>query len=152
MTQRPFSILTLSMCSRTVHGIGRCVQQAWLVKTHDLQCSWAVLNDLKQKFRDFRPFCGVEHSAQCLFFEIWRFYVHGNNNQNSLEHISHVLHVHRLLHAFVEDLYLLIYTWPLVCVHKQKVHGLQQVWLIGMVNKNSLLVTLVGCAKRFEAY
>ena len=36
----------------------------------------AVLGYLKQtkdSFRDFQPFGGVEHSVQCLFFEIWRF-------------------------------------------------------------------------------
>ena len=50
---------------------------------------------------------------------------------------------------------LMISTRPTSCAHEQKAPGMQwaqSVGVVTMTNQKTLLVTSMGCAKRFEAY
>ena len=47
---------------------------------------------------------------------------------------------------YVDNLYIISHN----CAHVQKTHGLQLIG-IGVTNKNTAFVTLVGLANRFEA-
>ena len=77
------------------------------------------------------------------------------HNESSLEHIPPMLQLHVSESSIDLHVCVLLTTFSYVCqvscAHEQKAYGLQQpeqVRSIGVANRNSLFVTLVGCAKR----
>ena len=70
-------------------------------------------------------------------------YIQRTSTASGLYHISPDLNLEL---ENVDDLYLCITLH--YCAHEQKAHGLQ---LIGVVNKNTVFVTLVDLADLFEA-